>query len=105
MVRREVERTEVVPLVLDLRALRDAVAEALVGIQHQGASPLYWKAGDYTVAPGALADPWLRNTGFLAGAVVPGIVSVESDTIPGDQSAASTQRPKRTPSRSRLTPP
>ncbi|HEY8644742.1 MAG TPA: N,N-dimethylformamidase beta subunit family domain-containing protein [Gaiellaceae bacterium] len=61
----------------------------LIGIQHQGASPLYWKAGDYKVAPGALVDPWLRNTGFLADAVIPGIVSVESDTIPGDQSAAS----------------
>ncbi|MDX6427137.1 MAG: hypothetical protein QOD52_2542 [Gaiellaceae bacterium] len=61
----------------------------LIGIQHQGASPLYWKAGDYTVAPGALADPWLHNTGFLADAVVPGIVSVESDTIPGNQTAAS----------------
>jgi hypothetical protein len=61
----------------------------LIGIQHQGASPLYWKAGDYTVAPGALADPWLRNTGFLADATVPGIVSVESDTIPGNQTAAS----------------
>jgi hypothetical protein len=61
----------------------------LIGIQHQGASPLYWKAGDYTVAPGALADPWMRNTGFLADAVVPGIVSVESDTIPGNQTAAS----------------
>jgi hypothetical protein len=61
----------------------------LLGIQHQGASALYWKAGDYTIFPGALADPWLRNTGFLADSVVPGIVSVESDTIPGNQTAAS----------------
>jgi hypothetical protein len=61
----------------------------LIGIQHQGASPLYWKAGDYTVPSAVLADPWMRNTGFLAGEVVPGIVSVESDTIPGNQTAAS----------------
>jgi hypothetical protein len=61
----------------------------LIGIQHQGASPLYWKAGDYTVPSAVLADPWMRGTGFLAGEVVPGIVSVESDTIPGNQTAAS----------------
>lgn len=61
----------------------------LIGIQHQAASPLYWKPGDYTLAPGVLVDPWLRDTGFLAGAVVRGVVSVESDTIPGNQSAAS----------------
>jgi len=61
---------------------------ALIGIQHQGASPLYWKQGDYTVPPGAVADPWMRNTGFLAGAVVRGVVSVETDTIPGTETAA-----------------
>jgi hypothetical protein len=60
----------------------------LIGIQHQGVT-LYWKPGDYTLTPGALADPWLRNTGFLAGSVVRGVVSVESDTIPGNQAAAS----------------
>jgi hypothetical protein len=60
----------------------------LIGIQHQGVT-LYWKPGDYTPTPGALADPWLRNTGFLAGSVVRGVVSVESDTIPGNQAAAS----------------
>jgi hypothetical protein len=41
------------------------------------------------VPSAVLADPWMRNTGFLAGEVIPGVVSVESDTIPGDQSAAS----------------
>lgn len=61
----------------------------LIGIQHQAASPLYWKPGDYTVPAAAIADPWLRRTGFLAGSVVRGIVSVESDTIPGNQTAAS----------------
>jgi hypothetical protein len=60
----------------------------LIGIQHQGVT-LYWKPGDYTVQPGALDDPWLKNTGFKAGDTVPGIVSVESDTIPGSQSADS----------------
>jgi hypothetical protein len=60
----------------------------LIGIQHQGVG-LYWKAGDYTVAPGMLVDPWMRNTGFLAGDVVRGVVSVESDTIPGDQTVGS----------------
>jgi hypothetical protein len=60
----------------------------LIGIQHQGVG-LYWKAGDYTVAPGVLVDPWMRNTGFLAGDVVRGVVSVESDTIPGDQTVGS----------------
>jgi hypothetical protein len=62
---------------------------ALIGIQHQGASPLYWHAGDYALAVGAIADPWMRNTGFLSDSVVRGVVSVESDTIPGNQSADS----------------
>jgi hypothetical protein len=60
----------------------------LIGIQHQGVT-LSWPPGDYTVNPSALADPWMANTGFHAGDMVPGIVSVESDTIPGNQSAAS----------------
>jgi hypothetical protein len=60
----------------------------LIGIQHQGVG-LYWPPGDYTVEPTAFNTPWMRGTGFAPGDVVPGIVSVESDTIPGDQSAAS----------------
>lgn len=60
----------------------------LIGIQHQGAV-LNWQPGDYTVVDAALANPWFRGTGFTPGAVVRGIVSVESDTIPGSQSAAS----------------
>jgi hypothetical protein len=60
----------------------------LLGIQHQG-SGLGWPPGDYTVSAAALRDPWFRGTGFLPGAVVRGVVSVESDTIPGTQSAAS----------------
>lgn len=39
--------------------------------------------------PGATASPWSRGTGLRAGDVIRGIVSVESDSIPGDQSAAS----------------
>lgn len=59
----------------------------LIGIQHQGASPLYWPPGDYTVPAAAADDPWFKNTGLVAGSVVPGIVSVESDTIPGTETA------------------
>ena len=60
----------------------------LVGIQHQGVT-LSWPPGDYTVQAEALSDPWMAGTGFKAGDTVPGIVSVESDTIPGNQTAAS----------------
>jgi hypothetical protein len=60
----------------------------LIGIQHQG-TVLNWGPGDYTVQAGAVDDPWMQNTGFRAGDVVPGIVSVESDAVPGDQSASS----------------
>jgi hypothetical protein len=60
----------------------------LIGIQHQGVG-LHWPPGDYTVAPTAVDSPWLRGTGLRPGAIIRGIVSVESDTIPGDQSAAS----------------
>jgi hypothetical protein len=61
---------------------------ALIGIQHQGAV-LNWKPGDYVVQPGAFATGWTRGTGLRSGATVRGIVSVESDTIPGNQTAAS----------------
>jgi hypothetical protein len=61
---------------------------ALIGIQHQGVG-LQWPPGDYTVEPTAFSTPWMRGTGFKAGDVLPGIVSTESDTIPGDQTAAS----------------
>jgi N,N-dimethylformamidase beta subunit-like protein len=62
----------------------------LIGIQHQGVG-LSWQAGDYTVQAAALRDPWMRGTGFTPGpgSVVRGVVSVESDTIPGNQTAAS----------------
>ena len=58
---------------------------ALLGIQHQGGR-LQWQDGDYAVQPDALADPWLKGTGFAAGMSVRGIVSREVDTIPGTQS-------------------
>jgi hypothetical protein len=61
---------------------------ALIGIQHQGVG-LHWPPGDYTVAPTAVDSPWVRGTGLKPGDVIRGIVSVESDTIPGDQTAAS----------------
>jgi hypothetical protein len=60
----------------------------LLGIQHQGVG-LHWPPGDYTVQSAVLADPWLLGTGFTAGSIVRGIVSVESDTIPGNQNAQS----------------
>jgi hypothetical protein len=60
---------------------------ALIGIQQQGVN-LDWLPGDYTVNPDALRDPWLANTGFGAGDTIQGVVSVESDTIPDNQSAA-----------------
>jgi hypothetical protein len=60
----------------------------LIGIQHQGAV-LNWPPGDYAVNPAALGDPWMAGTGFTAGDTVPGIVSVESDTVPGNQTAFS----------------
>jgi N,N-dimethylformamidase beta subunit-like, C-terminal len=57
----------------------------LIGIQHQGVG-LTWQPGNYTVVDAS--DPWMHGTGFTTGAVVKGIVSVEADTIPGNQSAA-----------------
>jgi hypothetical protein len=57
----------------------------LIGIQHEGASPFHWDEGDYTVA--SADDPWFAGTGFHAGDVAKGIVSVESDTIPPLQPA------------------
>jgi hypothetical protein len=61
---------------------------ALIGIQHQGVG-LHWPPGDYTVMPGAAATTWLHGSGLHAGDILHGIVSVETDTIPGDQTAAS----------------
>lgn len=58
----------------------------LIGIQAQGVA-LNWPPGDYTVEDAT--DPWMNGTGFKNGQIVKGIVSVESDTIPGDQSASS----------------
>jgi len=58
----------------------------LIGIQAQGVA-LNWPPGDYTVKHAS--DPWMIGTGFKNGQTVKGIVSVESDTIPGDQTAAS----------------
>jgi hypothetical protein len=60
----------------------------LIGIQHQGVG-LHWPPGDYSVVPSSLGDPWMRNTGFTASTKLTGIVSVEADTIPGNETAAS----------------
>jgi hypothetical protein len=58
----------------------------LIGIQHQGVG-LTWQPGDYTVMNAT--DPWMHGTGFKVRQTVKGIVSVEADTIPGNQTAAS----------------
>jgi len=58
----------------------------LIGIQHQGVG-LMWQPGDYTVVDAT--DPWMHGTGFRQGDTLRGLVSVESDTIPGSQTAAS----------------
>ena len=58
----------------------------LLGIQSQGVA-LNWPPSDYNAVGASLSDPWMRGTGFRAAAVVRGIVSVESDTIPGNQTA------------------
>ena len=60
----------------------------LIGIQHQGVG-LHWQPGPYAVVPASLGDPWMRGTGLTAGTSLPGLVSVESDTIPGTQTANS----------------
>lgn len=59
----------------------------LLGIQSQGVG-LTWPPSDYDVVGASLSDPWMRGTGLHAGDVLRGIVSVESDTIPGNQTAA-----------------
>ena len=61
---------------------------ALLGIQFQ-ASRLNFPPSDYTVQAGAIGDAWFAGTGFKAGDVVKGIVSVETDTIPGTQTPES----------------
>ena len=58
----------------------------LLGIQSQGVK-LDWPPSDYTVLGDSLSDPWMRGTGLRSGDVLRGIVSVESDTIPGNQTA------------------
>jgi hypothetical protein len=56
----------------------------LLGIQFQAVG-LRWPTSDYVAQAGAISDPWLAGTGFNAGDVVKGIVSVETDTVPGNQ--------------------
>ena len=76
------------PVLLRKTAMFREVGErecALIGIQHQGADPLSWQPGDYTVTTSALADPCFAKTGFFPGDVVPGVVSVESDSIPASE--------------------
>jgi len=60
----------------------------LIGIQHEGGL-LNWQPGDFAVVPSSLDHPWLEDTGFDAASTLPGLVSIETDTIPGFQSADS----------------
>ena len=61
---------------------RDTYVEChLLGVQHQGGS-LNWLPGSYTVDPAGAAHKWMRGTGLKAGDDLPGLVSVEVDTIP-----------------------
>lgn len=60
----------------------------LIGIQAQGVG-LHWHAGDYSVVGSSLGDPWMSDTGFTTSTPLPGLVSVETDTIPASQTAAS----------------
>jgi hypothetical protein len=53
----------------------------LLGVQHQ-AGALDWLPGAYTVDPAGAAHKWLRGTGLKAGHELPGLVSVEVDTVP-----------------------
>ena len=54
---------------------------ALLGVQHQG-GPQNWPNADYTVAETASTDPWFADTGLVPGDVIPGIVSIERDSVP-----------------------
>ncbi len=56
----------------------------LLGVQHQGGA-LDWQPGAYTVDPAGAAHKWMRGTGLKAGDQLPGLVSVEVDTVPNWQ--------------------
>jgi hypothetical protein len=53
----------------------------LLGVQHQ-AGHLDWQGGSYTVDPVGAMHKWLRGTGLKTGDELPGLVSVEVDTMP-----------------------
>ena len=53
----------------------------LLGVQHQAGS-LDWQPGPYTVDPAGARHKWMRGTGLHAGDVLPGLASVEVDTVP-----------------------
>lgn len=53
----------------------------LLGVQHQ-AGLLDWQPGAYTVDPQGAQHKWMRGTGLQAGDVLPGLASVEVDTVP-----------------------
>ena len=56
----------------------------LLGVQHQ-AGLLDWLPGPYTVDPTGAKHKWMRGTGLKAGDELPGLVSVEVDTMPNWQ--------------------
>ncbi len=50
-------------------------------MQHQTGA-MDWQDGPYTVDAAGVHHRWFRGSGFRAGDQVPGIVSVEADTVP-----------------------
>jgi hypothetical protein len=66
----------------------DRLECGLIGIQHQGGA-MSWQPGDYAVVPSSLGHPWFRETGFDSTSILSGLVSVETDTIPGWDHGAS----------------
>ncbi len=54
---------------------------ALLGVQHQGGLQ-NWGRHDYVVTTAGASDPWMEGTGFVEGARIENVVSVERDTVP-----------------------
>jgi hypothetical protein len=66
----------------------------LLGVQHQ-AGPLNWPPGAYTVDAKGASHRWFRGTGLRGGDQLPGLVSVEVDTVPRWQEAIGETCPSR----------
>jgi hypothetical protein len=60
---------------------------SLLGVQHEDSIERGNVSHDYTVAPGAIGDPWFAGTGFTATSTLPGLVGPEWDQIVSPKSA------------------